>query len=115
MKITPKPIRVFSREEPCTKVHLYNCFMSTGSPVPRAVVEARGEIGVNSIKYLKRNGYAVEVEREGVDCWELTRDGVEWLEKGLARHLELHPADRTLVQYRGGTSKPTRRTRVRRA
>lgn len=92
--IVPKPVREFTREQPCDKVHLFLCFNQSGRYVRRAVVEARGEIGVNAIKYLKREDYAREYEAEGVDWWELTQAGQAWLTKGLARYLELHPQHR---------------------
>lgn len=91
--ITPKPVKVFTRDDPCTKVHLSNCFTQGGRYVARAVIEARGEIGVNAIKYLLREGYATAYESVGIDWWRLTPDGEAWLAKGLARHLELHPED----------------------
>lgn len=98
-KITPKEVRVFTRDAPCTKVDLFNCFNGTaGKFRPRAVVEARGEIGVNAIKYLIREGYADALEADGIDWWRLTRDGETWLTEGLQRHLELHPEDASLVE-----------------
>lgn len=113
--IRAKPVKVFTREDPCTKVDLHNCFYLGGSkPLSRAVVEARGEIGLNAIKYLKREGYAIEHEVEGIDRWTLTPEGVQWLVKGLARHLELHPGDSALVmRARTGQAAPARRKRTR--
>lgn len=97
MAITPKPVKVFSREEPCTKVDLFNCFSHNGAYVRRAIVEARGEIGVNAIKYLLKKGLASVVEEGNVAYWELTGEGEFWLRDGLARHLVLHPADVALI------------------
>lgn len=112
---TPKPVREFTRTDQCTKVHLYNCFMGdAGRFVQRAVIEARGEIGVNAIKYLIREGYAEAFENQNVDWWRLTRDGETWLLKGLARHLELHPEERSLCKGSLGASAPKRTTRVAR-
>lgn len=91
--ITPKPAKEFTRANPCTKVDLSNCFTQGGQYVARAVVEARGEIGLNAIKYLLKNGYALAYESGGIDWWKLTPSGQQWLSKGLARHLELHPED----------------------
>lgn len=112
MKVNPKPVRVFTRDGECTKVDLYNCFVQQGRYCSRPVVEARGEIGINAIKYLKKKGYALEHELEGVDCWTLTKDGREWLDKGLRRHLELHPEDQGKVRWMheaAGEPKPPRR------
>lgn len=110
MEITPKQTRVFTREQPVTKVELWNCFNKGGRFVRRAMVEARGEIGLNAIKYLVREGLAFKYEESSVDWWELTPEGHEWLEKGLARHLELHPGDARLVN-RQLAVKPVRRVR----
>lgn len=115
MSINAKPVKVFTKDKPCSKVDLHNCFYLGGStPLSRPVVEARGEIGLNAIKYLKREGYAIEHETNGVDYWTLTVEGIEWLRKGLARHLELHPGDAALVmRARTGNSGPVRRRRTR--
>lgn len=95
MQIVPKPVKKFTRDQPCDKVDLFLCFNRGGRFVRRALVEARGEIGVNAMgKYLKPKGYAREYEEANVDWWELTPAGEAWLTKGLARHLELNPADR---------------------
>lgn len=100
MTITPKPVKVFSREEPCTKVDLFNCFSRGGVYVPRAIVEARGEIGVNAIKYLVKKDLAEITEEGNVAYWVLTDEGETWLSEGLARHLVLHPLDAALVTGR---------------
>jgi hypothetical protein len=105
--ITPKPIKVFSREEPCTKVDLFNCFNQFGRYAPRAVIEARGEIGVNAIKYLLKKDLAQAYEKCGIDWWRLTPEGEEWLTEGLARHLVLHPDHTRLVK---GRAPPTLRS-----
>lgn len=109
--IVPQEPRVFTREEPCDKVHLYLCFFDHARRTPRrrAKVEARGEIGLNAIKYLKREGLAREYEEDDVDWWELTGKGVDWLVKGLARHLELHPEDASRMPG----AKPSARARPR--
>ncbi|ALT58077.1 hypothetical protein FDG94_gp084 [Pseudomonas phage SM1] len=106
------PVRVFTRERPCDKVDLYLCFTNGGGAyVPRAVVEARGEIGLNAIKYLKKNGLAVQFESGSVDYWQLTPPGEQWLQEGLARFLELHPDAAARIPKRQASA----RTRVRRA
>lgn len=93
--LTPKPVRVFDRENPCSKVDLHLCFYPQGRYKDRAVVEARGEIGINAIKYLKKQGYANAVETAGVEYWTLSEEGKSWLAEGLKRHLELHPEDKS--------------------
>lgn len=91
-------VKVFSKSNPCTKVDLYNCFMTAQGYQRRAVVEAQAEIGANSPKYLLREGYAVYRTHRGIDYYELTREGQDWLTKGLEGHLKRHPDDRRLVK-----------------
>lgn len=89
-----KPVKVFTRENPCTKVDLWNCFRRGAGFVKRAVVESRGEIGLNAPKYLLREGFTRAFEQEGIDYIELTPHGEQWLTDGLERHLKKHPGDR---------------------
>lgn len=90
---------IFTRENPCTKVHLHNAFVKVNNVYgPTSVVEFCSIAGVNSRKYLKREGYVREYLLGGVDYIELTEEGREWLRKGLARHLELHPEDAPSVR-----------------
>jgi hypothetical protein len=86
--ITPKH---FDRANPCTKVDLHNCFYRAGKYVPRRVIEARSDIGLNAPKYLLREGYATETTVGNADFYILTEEGKAWLSKGIRRYLELHP------------------------
>lgn len=94
MIVQPKPIKVFSRDEPCSKVDLTNCFFRGGLYVKRATVETQGEIGVNAPKYLLSKGYMRTFTDKWVDYQELTELGRLWLEKGLKSHLQRYPQDR---------------------
>lgn len=89
----------FTRTNPCTKVHLFNCFFNpkTAGVVP--VVDAHQQIGVNSPKHLLDNGYLLHESRKGVDYYVLTAFGRNWLVPGLKRYLELHPEKRADVLY----------------
>ena len=82
---------VFTKENPCSKVELHNCFYRGGKYVARPVVEARTVIGVNAPKFLIREGYVIQNSIKGVDFYCPTPAGREWLEKGIARYLGLHP------------------------
>ena len=97
MSVEVLPVKVFTRDEPCTKVDIHNCFTSPTGYAPVPVVTARGKIGLNVPKYLLREGFAVAVSIKNIDYYDLTTTGVEWLEKGLKRHLELHPDDAAKV------------------
>lgn len=93
-----KPVKQFTRDNPCTKVDLWNCFRAASGFVRRPVVEARGEIGLNAPKYLLREGYAMTYTVQGIDYYELTDTGKDWLTRGLTKHLEKHPEDRKRVR-----------------
>lgn len=109
-----KPTRTFTREDPCTKVHIWNCFMGAGGFKPVAVVHSRAEIGLNTPKYLKREGFVEVIEDKGVEYYRLTAEGEDWLRKGLNRHLELHPADVENVLHLSKLRAPAARPRMRR-
>lgn len=83
--------KVFTRDNPCTKVDLHNCFFRGGRYVNRPVVEAKAEIGENAPKYLIREGLVVMREIGGVDTYCVTPKGDQWLRTGIVRYLELHP------------------------
>jgi hypothetical protein len=84
----------FTRENPCTKVHIWRAFRRAGQYPDIPVVEARSIIGIPASKYLVTKGYALTKHLKGVDLYRLTTDGIKWLEAGLRRHLELHPEQR---------------------
>lgn len=98
-----KPVRVFSREHPCTKIELFNCFTGEFGYVRRPVVEARGEIGENAPKYLLQKNYCVYRTDKGIDYYELTQTGEEWLTKGVESHLKRHPDDFAKLEVKGAT------------
>lgn len=83
----------FTRDNPCTKVHLWNCFRTATGYATVTVVEAKMNIGDNAPKYMLKSGYLRQYMRAGVDYYVLTPEGIEWLEAGIVRHLELHPED----------------------
>lgn len=87
-EFTPKH---FTKDNPCTKVDLHNCFYRGGRYVNRPVVEAKTEIGENAPKYLIRENLVVVREIAGVDTYVLTPEGDSWLRTGILRYLALHP------------------------
>lgn len=88
-----KSAKVFTQDNPCTKVDLHNCFFSGGAYVNRKVVDAKTVIGDNAPKYLLRKGYIEQRLIEGADWYVITIAGKAWLRAGIARHLVLHPED----------------------
>lgn len=89
----------FTRESPCTKLELWNCFRSAKGYLPVPVVNAKAQIGDNAPKYMLREGYIRLSTVAGVDYYLLTTEGARWLEKGIARHVELHPETESQLAF----------------
>lgn len=89
----------FTRDNPCTKVHLWNCFRGPKGYQIVPVVTARGRIGDNAPKYLLRERYVRVFTDNDVEYYALTPEGEKWLDKGIRRHLELHIEDTCLLSY----------------
>ena len=106
-----KAAKKFTRDSPCTKVDIFNAFRAAAGYPPRPVVEAKSVCGDNSVKYLVRENYLRAFTAGGVDFYQLTQDGIAWLERGIRRHIELHPEDATHLTYPipGTTVNRTRR------
>lgn len=81
----------FTRGNPCTKVHLCNCFFDPDKNGQVSVVEAHSVVGLHAPKYMLDRGYLLTKTEKGVDYYVLTAFGRNWLQKGVLRHLELHP------------------------
>lgn len=91
MQTNPNKPRVFTRDNPCTKVELWNCFQRKGGFRMVSVVEAKTLIGENAPKYMLKKGYIREATLAGVDLYRVSISGEEWLREGIRRYLELHP------------------------
>ena len=86
-----KEARKFSRDDPVTKVELFNALFDGHTFVECPVIDFKMQCGDNAIKYLMREGYAYTVSKNNVDYYGLTPIGEQWLREGLARFLVLHP------------------------
>lgn len=86
-----KKPKVFTREDPCTKIDLHNAFFRDGKYQDTPVVDARAIIGLNAPKYMIREELMTEQLRGGVDWYVLSYKGKQWLRTGIIRFLELHP------------------------
>lgn len=91
--IHAKPVKVFSRDLPCTKIDILNCFHGPEGYRPRPTVETRGEIGENAPKYLSKKGYMRTYQRNWVDYQELSETGKRWLEDGIKSLLRREPGE----------------------
>jgi len=113
-RLHPVPARIFTREGPVSKVEIWNTFAKPGGGFQaRAVVEARGVMGMNAIRYLIREYYATHYHAGGIEYWRLTPAGEDWLRKGAIRYAELHPERADEFNPPLSVYKPYRRIRRR--
>lgn len=62
-----KAAKRFSKDSPCTKVEIHNCFFDGHRYNKRPVVDAKMEIGDNVPKYLAREEFVKTITMSGVD------------------------------------------------
>jgi hypothetical protein len=84
-------VRVFTKDEPCSKLDLWNCFKARRGFKSPQVDEAKAIIGANAPKNMLRLGYVEVVEIKGADCYQLTEEGEEWLVAGIKGFVVRHP------------------------
>lgn len=91
-----KAIREFTKDRPCNKIDIWNCFYGRGASrigrLPSTdMVRARSIIGRHVPTKLTLQGKARLHEEGGEFRITLTPEGVEWLKKGAKRYLMNHP------------------------
>ncbi len=86
-------VKVFTRDNPCTKLHIWNCFRGVRGFKKVDVAHAQSIIGVNAPRNMLSKGYATITETAGVEYYQLTKYGTEWLMTGLKSYLKNHPND----------------------
>jgi hypothetical protein len=111
-----KPVaKEFTRDNPCTKLDLWNCFMSRAGFVPVDVNLAQSLIGMNAPRVMERNGYLVREYTGKGDYYKLTPAGQDWLSRGFRNFLRNHPHRAKETKYLpgkpGGAERRVRRTR----
>ncbi len=106
-------VRTFTKESPCTKKDLWQCFRGPAGYRRVLVVVAHSQIGVNAPRVMERNGYLVQEVTAKGDYYALTEDGRVWLEKGIRAYVKNHPSERDDIQYLD-TEQPARRVTRRR-
>lgn len=108
----PEP-KVFTKEHPCTKLDIWNCFANdsgTGFRVMQ-VDQAHALIGVNVPRVMERNGRLVRDRRQTGDLYILTIEGQVWLNKGIRSYLRNHPAEALQLRVRPSEGRPAGRVR----
>lgn len=86
--------KVFTRERPCSKLDIWNCFRGRRGFVRVRVVHAHSTIGLNAPRYLKRMKYVTRVNTATAEYLQLTEEGKEWLLLKFEQYLKNHPTDR---------------------
>lgn len=85
-------VKVFSKENPCTKLDLWTCFKRSAKGFARVQVdEAYSIIGKNAPRVMERNGYLERVTVKQEEMFKLTAEGEAWLEKGITAYRKNHP------------------------
>ena len=106
-------VRTFTKESPCTKKDLWQCFRCPAGYRRVLVVVAHSQIGVNAPRVMERNGYLVKNATPQGDFLTLTESGRQWLDKGIRAYVKNHPSERDDIQYLD-TEQPARRVTRRR-
>jgi hypothetical protein len=92
-------VKVFTKDNPVTKLDLWNCFRGHRGFINIQVDTAKSLIGENSPRYLTSKGYLGVVERKNVEYYSLTTAGAKWLLDGFKRYLKNHPLDRKKAKH----------------
>lgn len=92
-------VKVFTKDDPCTKLHLWQCFRARRGFRKVELAEAHSQIGVNAPKNMLNRGYAEVVEQRRSEYYQLTDEGKEWLTKGILSYVKRHPEEATEAKY----------------
>lgn len=93
----PEP-KVFTKDAPCSKFDIWQCFRSTSGFVAVRTVVAQSIIGLNVPRIMEREGRLVREEMGGVEFYALTPEGKAWLMAGFQAYLKNHPAHVALAK-----------------
>lgn len=111
-------VRVFSKENPCSKRDVWECFRGPNGFQRVQVSTAHSMIGINVPRVMERNGHLVKNATPQGDFLTLTPGGRDWLERGIRAYVRNHPAERSEVLYldepRTPPPPPAMQRRVRR-
>lgn len=86
-------VKVFTKQKPCTKKDIWNCFRGPTGFLKVQVDDAHAEVGVNVPRVMERQGYLVKESLPKGDYYYLTSMGQSWLENGIKSFLRNHPAE----------------------
>lgn len=89
----------FTKDSPCTKLDIWNCFVAEAGFADVPVYEAQSKIGVFVPRNMEREGRLIVVNRAGADYYRLTLSGRAWLTRGIRSYVKNHPAEHQRVKH----------------
>lgn len=107
-------VRVFSKDSPCTKRHLWECFVGTTGFRTVSVTEAHAAIGVNAPRGMERMGRLRRVSTPQGDYYTLTVEGRAWLSTGISAYVKNHPLEKADIPNLEHAVRPAQPVRIRR-
>ena len=84
-------VKVFSKQYPCTKLDIWQCFFVNGKYATVQVDVAHSVIGKNVPRVMERNGYLIRKLSARDDAYQLTAEGQAWLRAGIESYAKNHP------------------------
>lgn len=106
-------VRVFTRDAPCNKAILWQCFRGPMGFRRVQVIVAQSQIGANAPRVMERNGHLVRNNTPQGDFYTLTESGREWLTKGISAYVKNHPSERAEIEFLEDLAPQRRVTRRR--
>lgn len=80
-------VRAFTKNRPCNKIDIWNCFRNGRRFKAVSVTMARGIIGAHVPNHMIAAGRLERVEIRGTESYRLTPDGEAWLKKGTETYI----------------------------
>lgn len=108
-------VRVFTKDSPCTKRDLWECFVGPTGFRTVSVPEAHSVIGVNAPRGMEREGRLRVAKTPMGDYYSLTAEGREWLVKGILSYARNHPLDAQAIPFMEHAVPPKPTARIRRS
>jgi hypothetical protein len=90
--------KVFTKDEPCNKKDIWNCFRARSGFRIVAKDEAKSIVGANAPRVMLKAGRIEEVEHKGKTCLKLTKKGEAWATNGVTSFLRNHPDQKAEVK-----------------
>lgn len=94
------PVRLFTKDRPCTKLDIWRCFYHPKAGFVRVQVDTvHAEIGLNAPRGMVAQARLARVESKGVEVYGLTPEGEQWLILGIMAYVKNHPLEASSVGH----------------